>query len=215
MARGLPRELRRRGPRQQPRSRFILICEGARTEPEYFAALNRLHAGALVEVDIYAQVGVPLTIAKEAAKRTSSIRKARRRDSFVANDQVWAVFDRDEHPNFSEAIALCADAGVKVARSNPCFEVWLILHYCDYGKPDGRHVAQKEFSELHTSYDPRRGKGISANEIIEHIEVAEARAEAQLRARENEGQPYGAPSTTVGRLTASIRTEAQRWKARA
>ena len=48
----------------------------------------------------------------------------RSKDSFEENDQVWAVFDRDEHPRFDEAIALCDGHGVLVGRSNPCFELW-------------------------------------------------------------------------------------------
>jgi hypothetical protein len=153
-----------------------------------------------------------MTIAKVATQRMAEIRKSKGRDSFAANDRVWAVFDRDEHPHHAEAVETCVRAGVEVARSNPCFEVWLILHYCDYGKPDGRHVAQKAFADLHASYDPRKGKGVSASEFISEVEKAEARAEAQLLARENEGQPYGAPSTTVGHLTASIREQAKKWK---
>lgn len=213
MAKRLPPELRRRRFRQEPRSRFILVCEGARTEPEYFEAVNRLHAGALVEIEIQRGIGVPLTIANEAAKRVAAIRKSKQRDSFAANDQVWAVFDRDEHPNFADALGVCERGGVNVAQSNPCFEVWLILHYCDYGTPAGRHVAQEKFAELHAHYDPRRGKGISANELMAQIEAAETRAEGLLRARASEGQPHSAPSTTVGRLTKEIRSEAQKWKA--
>jgi hypothetical protein len=174
--------------------------------------VNRLHAGTLIEIEIRPAAGVPLTIARDAAARAAAIRKSKGQDSFAANDRVWAVFDRDDHPNYAEAVAMCDHAGVDVARSNPCFEVWLILHYCEYGKPDGRHMAQKAFAELHAHYDPRRGKGISADEIVAQIEKAETRAEAQLRARHEEGQPYSAPSTTVGRLTASIREEAKKWK---
>ena len=37
----------------------------------------------------------------------------------------------------------CEEQNVGVARSNPCFELWLILHQQDYDKPEDRHAMQK------------------------------------------------------------------------
>ena len=38
-------------------------------------------------------------------------RSRRRRDWFEVHDQVWAVFDRDEHPQFKEAVELMQKQG--------------------------------------------------------------------------------------------------------
>ena len=90
----------------------------------------------------YPAQGVPDTLATKAAELARKLgllpgrRKAK--NSFEENDEVWAVFDRDEHPNFDQAIDRCRRAGVRVARSNPCFELWLILHEKDYDRPDDR-----------------------------------------------------------------------------
>jgi hypothetical protein len=56
-----------------------------------------------------------MTIAEEAAAKLKEIKKSK--DSFEKGDQVWAVFDRDEHPNHESAIELCKRSGVGVARS--------------------------------------------------------------------------------------------------
>jgi hypothetical protein len=41
------------------------------------------------------------------------------------------MFDRDEHPNFARAIDLADRHGIKLAMSNPCLELWFILHFED------------------------------------------------------------------------------------
>ena len=78
--------------------------------------------------------------------------------SFEEKDEVWAVFDRDEHPQFEEAVRLCEQNGVKVGRSNPCFEVWLILHLRDWDKPDGRVGVQETLKGLLPEYDSEGAK---------------------------------------------------------
>jgi hypothetical protein len=140
------------------------------------------------------------------------VRKRRRKalDSFEEDDEVWAVFDRDEHPRFNEAVMLCQQAGVGIARSNPCFEIWLILHEEDCDRPDDRHAVQAHLQMLRPEYDRRGAKTPDCADLVTRVEAAELRAEAQLNRRENEGDPYSAPSTTVGRLTRAIRDAAQR-----
>ena len=74
------------------------------------------------------------------------------RNLFEEQDQVWVVFDRDEHERFDEAVSLCEANGIGVARSNPCFEVWLILHMVDYDRQDDRHRVKNEFGRLASKY---------------------------------------------------------------
>ena len=42
---------------------------------------------------------------------------------------MYCVFDRDSHPQFDEASKTARDRGFKLARSWPCFEFWLLLHF--------------------------------------------------------------------------------------
>ncbi|CAA7626441.1 RloB family protein [Magnetospirillum sp. UT-4] len=206
MARRLP-EPKRRLPSRDPKVRFILYCEGKNTEPAYFAAVKRLHAGALVEVITEPAAGVPLTIAQKAADHAKALQRSKK-DSFEKGDRIWAVFDVDAHPNFAQAVALCQAANVKVARSNPCFEVWLILHHQDFHKPDHRHDVQRHFATLAPGYDPERGKLPDCKAMMKDIDDAERRAEKQLQARADQGDPFGPPSTTVQELTRAIREAA-------
>lgn len=198
--------LRRRRAQREPRQRFVLLCEGRNTEPSYFGALRRTCSSALIGVEIVPGAGVPYTIAAKAVERARSLGiSRRRRNSFEEADQVWAVFDRDSHPRFAEAIALCESRGVRVGRSNPCFELWLILHERDHTRHEGRDRMQSILGELRPEYDKERGKTPDCEDLISRVKHAERRAEELLRRRQDEGNPYGNPSTTVGRLTREIR----------
>ena len=203
--------LKRRGPNREPKRRFVLFCEGRNTEPDYFEATERARSGTLIAVEIVPAVGVPMTIAKTAI---AVAKPRRRKESFEEGDQIWAVFDRDAHPRFEEAVRLCEQHGVKVARSDPCFELWLILHERDYDQPCDRREAQRELGCLRTEYDRSRGKMPDCADMVRRVEEAESRAEAQLRRREAEGAPCGNPSTTVFRLTRAIRDADERARPR-
>jgi hypothetical protein len=198
-------DLKRAKAKREPRRHFFLYCEGEKTEPAYFTALER-YLDKLVRVESI-HTGVPMTIAEVAAAKLKEIKKSK--DSFEKGDQVWAVFDRDEHPKHECAVELCKRSGVGVARSNPCFEVWLILHEEDYHRPDDRHEVCQYLLSLRPEYDPNGAKTCNFGEMIVRVEEAEKRAASQLAQREKERAPYGRPSTTVGQLTAAIREAAE------
>ena len=209
MARRRTGRIRRRGSRREPKVRFILFCEGRNTEPAYFSAIKKVWTGALVSIESRRGVGVPITIAQEALKfaRSEGLARGgrRRRNLFEEGDEVWAVFDRDEHERYDEAVNLCEANGIGVARSNPCFEVWLILHEQDYDRPDDRHQAQRELERLRPEYDGEGAKVPDCEEMVVRVRQAEERGQVLLRRREDEMEPHGRPSTTVGDLTKAIR----------
>ena len=213
MKKRMPPKLRRSLHKREPLRRFIIFCEGKNTEPSYFVALKQANKKALIDIDITGGCGVPYTIAEKAsaeAERLGLNGKGRRKlNSFEERDEIWAVFDRDEHPRFEEAITLCRSRSVKVAHSNPCFELWLILHFCDFDRPDGRKSVQKFLRGLRPEYDPDQRKILNCEELLPNIEAAEKRAKNLLDRREQERSPFGPPSSTVGHLTQAIREAAE------
>ena len=60
-------------------------------------------------------------------------------------DQFWYCGDLDHWAqsghiaNFTEALRLCRQADYHIAISNPCFELWLLLHFADL---DASHSAK-------------------------------------------------------------------------
>ncbi len=209
MARRRTGRIGRRGPRREPKVRFTLFCEGRNTEPAYFAAVRKAWTGALISVESRSGVGTPITVARKAVEFARSERSRqgarRQRNLFEEGDEVWAVFDRDEHERHEEAVKVCESNGIGVARSNPCFEVWLILHEQDFDRPDDRHDVQRKLQQLRPEYHASGAKVPDCEEMVARVIDAEKRGDELHRRREDEGAPHGRPSTTVGDLTRAIR----------
>ena len=121
--RGPHRSFRRRPSRRSPQKRVLVVCEGEYTEPRYFNALrNHLRLNTLV---VKATKGVdPRTLVNIA--RDEDRRERRIGERF---DSVYCVFDRDSHAQFEEASNMALARGFNLARSWPCFEFWLLLHF--------------------------------------------------------------------------------------
>lgn len=214
MARGGSKKgLKRRRPQREPKRRFIVFCEGEKTEPAYFDAFRRTFPNALIEMETVAPAGVAYTVAKAAAERAKTLGLSpgsrKKKNSFEENDAVWAIFDRDEHPRYEEAIDICRRAKIGIGRSNPCFEVWLILHEADYNKSDGRDGVQAHLKKLRPEYDKTGAKTPDCADLVKRVGDAEQRAERQLARRAKEGSAYDPPSTTVFHLTRAIRAAAE------
>ena len=95
--------------------------------------------------------------------------------------------------------------GIQLAISNPCFELWGILHYQECDAPLDRHECQRKLGELCSSYSNKKGKIFDDPEVIESkYQDAVGRAENSLTRRREEGNPEGNPSTTVHHLTEHI-----------
>jgi hypothetical protein len=211
MRRARSSDLKRKPASRDPKTRFTIFCEGKNTEPDYLAAIKRLHRDSIIDIEIIPNAGVPYTQAQraiEAATLRGFFKK--QKESYERNDQLWVVFDRDEHPRYDEAVALCAAKKINVARSNPCFELWLILHYQDYDKPGDRHQLQSHLQTIDTQYDAKGRKLAACDSVLANLETAERRAEVQITRRAEEDVAFGPPSTTMHLLTRAIRHASQK-----
>ncbi len=101
------------------RETFLIVCEGAKTEPAYFKAFRV--AATVEEFNVVGLGDNTLSLVERAVKLKSE------RDY----DQVWCVFDRDSFPpeRFNAALALAEREDMKVAYSNEAFELWYLLHF--------------------------------------------------------------------------------------
>jgi len=65
------------------------------------------------------------------------LRKRRDKEQLQPDDECWLVLDTDHNtepnhrPNLITSIRDAHDAGIQVALSFPCFELWLLLHHID------------------------------------------------------------------------------------
>ncbi|MCD8211096.1 MAG: RloB family protein [Prevotella sp.] len=104
------------------RCSILIVCEGAKTEPNYFRKLARNRLGIIV-YDIEVQGFGRNTI--------GIVEKAIDLKNKNNYDRVWAVFDKDDFPakDFNDAIILGKSNGVEVAWSNEAFELWFLYHF--------------------------------------------------------------------------------------
>ena len=209
------RRVVRRPATRLPAARIVVATEGVLTEPEYLKVFSRIHGDRSVRVVPVGVGGNPRTVVERAIEELEKSQ----RDRLAGRDSVWAMFDRDSHERFDEARDLARGRGIRLAISNPCFELWGILHYQEQNAPLERRACQRKLGELcpRSRYNAGARKG--ARKIFDNREAIEqrysaavARASLSVQRREEEGEPGGNPSTTVHLLTESIRCFERREK---
>jgi len=195
--------LRRRPPSREPKSRLLVVCEGKKTEVRYFEDLRRAVRSSLVDVEIHDEHGVPKTLVECAVRKMKEADKdaKRQRDENLKYNSVWCVFDVDEHPSLPEAKQQAQAHNVRLAVSNPCFELWALLHFQDQSAELDRHQARQRLKKHLPSYD----KELPFNDIDLHWKDARKRALALEKRHETADQPGGNPSTAVHELVTLIR----------
>ncbi len=128
--------LRRGQPTREPYDRMLIVCEGKKTEPNYFnemrqeARISTLHIRIL-----HSQEGPqPLQVVNSAESEFQKTKQF---------EKVFAVFDRDDHKTYADAIAKAESLNGKLKNdegkpvlfeaivSVPCFELWLLLHFAN------------------------------------------------------------------------------------
>lgn len=112
------------------RHTVLIVCEGSKTEPNYFHAIKQnLPRNVLetVQVDIVGTGTNTLTVVDLAAEEVEKADRIRNRKF----DAVWVVIDRDSFPaeRFNNAVFRCQGLGYDCAWSNEAFELWYVLHF--------------------------------------------------------------------------------------
>lgn len=131
--------------------RILIVCEGEKTEPNYFKSFNKRNNGVFV-VDLdFAGGGINTIQVVDEAIRLKG--KSEKKDQ--PYDIVWAVFDRDSFKadKFNAAIAKANAHGVKCAWSNEAFELWYLLHFEYRNTPMSRKDYQGRI-EQHINASP-------------------------------------------------------------
>jgi hypothetical protein len=198
------RTLKRKVALRQPRKTLVIFCEGERTEPEYLQALKRKPSVRdVAAVDIRVETshgGAPLTLVSMAAGARS---KAISEEAEI--DEFWCVFDVEwpvNHPNLKEAIEQAYRSEIRVAVSNPCFELWLILHF----KDQNRWLSNDQAAKLRRRLDGSSDKGLDAAKYMPFTGDAARRAAKLDERHSRDGSPFpnNNPSSGMHRLPGAV-----------
>lgn len=129
------------------RRSLLVFTEGLRTEPGYLRHWHQSHRERAV-LDIDRFHGPPLRLVERAAARKAADLRGARRGHGAVYGEYWCVFDVDEHPGIGRALRLAEARGINVALSNPCIELWFLLHSQDQRASVHRADAQRAAAGL-------------------------------------------------------------------
>ncbi len=150
----IPNEQRKRFAREEQQRKkdvrnkrvyYLIVCEGAATEPNYFEGLKQdLPKGVLTayQIDIEGTGRNTQSLVDEALRLKTDYEKNTTRPV----DKLWVVFDRDSFAanDFNNAILRCAQniPEIGCAWSNEAFELWYLLHFHYYQNAMNRQQYQ-------------------------------------------------------------------------
>jgi hypothetical protein len=197
--------LKRKVATRRPRKTLVVFCEGERTEPEYLAALKRKPSVRdVAAVDLRVETGyggsVPRTLVAMAAEA-----RARAIEEDAEIDEFWCVFDVEwpkNHPGLDEAVQRARQNGINLAVSNPCFELWLILHLQDHTA----WLDNNQARHLRRQADGSSDKGLEATRYMPFTAYAASRAAGLDKRHLRDGTvfPHDNPSSGMHLLLAAV-----------
>jgi len=216
MARNLfqARDLQRKQGRRASYDRLLIVSEGSKTEPNYFSEIRttfRLHTANVVVR--HSELGTsPLQVVRYAEQLFLQGDPHRQLPP-RAFDRIFAVFDRDEHESYANALHAAASLDKKLRNDNkqavqfraipsiPSFELWLLLHFENIQSPIERHEVLLRLKKHIPQYE--KGCRTTFKMTREHLNTALSRAEqlGQLHSAHTYPEPYTAVGSLVRLLT--------------
>jgi hypothetical protein len=200
-----PRPLTRRVAERPPKKTVVVFCEGMRTEPEYVSALKREPAiRDTAAVDIQVEMSDSGAVPETLVERAMDFR-----ESFGEEvDEIWCIFDVEQpknHPNLRQAVDKAKAANIRLAISNPCFEIWLVLHFTDHTAWVDNSTAQR----LRRQSDGQTKKSLLPSQYMPRREEAARRASALEKAHYGNGTrfPDDNPSSGMHLFVRSVSTQ--------
>lgn len=120
--------LNRKKAKRSSYNMILIVCEGEKTEPNYFSELIDDLRLNTANIKIVGNNGgsAPISIVDFALTEYKKEKEY---------DRVYCVFDKDQHESYDNAIdkikraKLSKGHKIQAITSVPCFEFWLLLHY--------------------------------------------------------------------------------------
>ena len=193
------RKLERKAGGKPTYPRVLMVCEGRETEPNYLEGIRRELRIPTAHWRI-----LPSALGTGPEKVVAYAEDLAR--SGAGWDEVYCIFDRDEHVHYREAIAKAAALDGKIKPkgaasplrfiaipSVPCFELWFLLHFKTVTHELERDEAQRALKQQMPDYGKNLPDMFARTK--ERLETAYANAD-RTRARKAETENDN-PSTDV------------------
>jgi hypothetical protein len=120
---------------------FLIVCEGEKTEPNYFKAFPRNSKKFVVDLTTIGTGSNTLSLVDRAIE----LRDKSEQDF----DRVWVVFDKDSFKpvQFNKAILKATTNTINCAWNNESFELWYLLHFQNRTTPMSRDQYKNAIEE--------------------------------------------------------------------
>lgn len=178
----------RKQKKRASHDRILIVSEGSKTEPLYFNDIRTNHRLYTAHVEVRrSELGTsPIQVVQYAHDlflNGDSHKKIQAR----AFEQVYTVFDRDQHPSYRQALELAKSLDGKLKNdakqsitfqaiaSVPSFELWLLLHFEDIKAPLRQNEVMQRLKKHIPDYE-KSTKNMYSNTRA-HLDVATQRAE--------------------------------------
>ncbi|WP_265635233.1 RloB family protein [Cupriavidus cauae] len=195
--------------------RILIVSEGAKTEPNYFCEIRAAYRLHTTNVEVrHCEIGTsPIQVVQYAE---SLFRNGDRHKRIQARafEQVYAVFDRDDHDSYFDALQYAAaldgrlkndikqDVAFRAVASVPNFELWLLLHYAQVHAP----VHRDEVLRRLKNHVPQYRKGMRDAFAITRPNLDAATRRAMELSRRFTAEMAPEPYTGVGELVTRLTT---------
>lgn len=120
------RDLTRRKAKRSSYEKILIVCEGQKTEPNYFNELKDFYQLNTANVEVDGSCGSdPWSVYRHAQE---CVRKAKKDND--PYDKIYCVFDKDKHTTYQKTLdTIATKKSFITINSVPCFEYWLLLHF--------------------------------------------------------------------------------------
>ncbi len=209
--------IRRQRPKRPERRRksfktILIVCEGEKTEPQYFDSFRqKLHKNT-VQITIKGAGRNTISLVKYAEKIVM------REGPF---DHVWCVFDRDGFKPKQINQAFCKIQELnkpfkgkdvyRIAFSNEAFELWYLLHF-DHTVTGYTRDQLSDKLDTKLGYKYKKNDPGMYDKLLGRQKVAIRRAKKLYHDYEKlgESEPFPNPSTTVYKLVEKLNEEIEK-----
>lgn len=126
------KDLERKKAKRSSFEKVLIVCEGEKTEPNYFKELKDYYQLNTANVVVDGNCGSDPWSVYQHAQRLVNMAKVDN-DPY---DKIFCVFDKDKHTSYQKTItAIFSKKNFTAINSVPCFEYWLLLHFVSTNKP--------------------------------------------------------------------------------
>lgn len=190
------RKARKENTKRQKSSTWLIVCEGTKTEPNYFEkAIKEINKK--IDNDEYK---LKVKIEGKGMNTTSLVKATdlqveidKYSSSVVPYGKIFVVFDKDDfnEKDFDEAVKMCEDNGYIPLWSNQALEFWFLLHFNYICSKMNRNEYAKKINEYFKAkglnYKYKKNDDNIYNLLCQYGSLDQARKYAKKISNEHQG----------------------------